>query len=601
MLKMTTARVTVQFQSVTEKLTPHDTVFTFATPSDLRDSTLSSACSLHTASTSVKSSDECLPQRGLAEITEDLSESPIDKKAAGGELEEVKAGEVHRPSSGNSQTGKANGSASSSHHHGTSPPSMTTQSPHRPRTSSNIDKNLPPTPGEHIQAGTGPEIILDYGGFASRPSIDGRFSSQSARPITRDLDNAYQYKPKVKLGPRPSMDSSVARLDKSDGGSFRPVSTLPAGLRMPPRKVVSGRPKSSQAQNSFSDKLSSRQPPPPAPVTPIQIPDRKTQLPSNGLPTPAKTPEPKSPKMTPEKRKLMKALQIRQRQLAAQKPVTRLGIDTLPADEENTEAAPDESTTSAICDEITPPAESDLAHNSIRDIGREEHRNLEASPISRPETCEGLSTQASSIAEEEVAGQKPLGPAANPDVGCAIAENIEPPPVNDNEDRLGHSIPQAIIGSERESHEVDLTREMIPMDSHRDSKQPALPAEQPLPFTDTHSARDPNIEREPQVSSASDPPAPPLHIYLVNEKVSIEDKNEEEASSQTTPPEDVGKISEQSISYHNTSTSQDLHAGLRASEAHVSSSAGASAVPMEDVDAYEVPLPPIDEDEEIFL
>ena len=595
--KMTTARVTVQFQSVAEKFTPYDTIFTFATPSDLQDSDLSSACSLHTASASVKSSNESLPQQGLAEITEDVSESPIDKEHNG---KGVGEGEEHRPTSGNPLSEKLNGSASAGHHHSTSP-SVTTRSPQRPRTSSNTDKDLPPTPGKHLGEETGPRAILDYMGFDTGPSVEGRVSSQSARPSTRDLDNAYQYKPKVKLGPRPSMDSSILRSDKSDGfGSFRPVSTLPAGLRMPPRKLVSGRPKSSQAQSSFSDRKSSRQPLPPAPITPIQIPDRKIPIPSNGLPTPAKTPEPKSPKMTPEKRRLVKALQIRQKQLAAQKPVTGLGIDSLPAEEGITKPESDDSIRSAIPHDTTPPAESDLVHVSIRDLNREEHRNLEASPISIPETCEGPSTQASSITEEEeIMGQKTQESIAEPEP--TTLEKVDLSTVNETEDPHDQSNGRQIINSEGQGDEADLTNEVIPTESHQDSPQPSLPTEQSLSSGNEQVVSEQNSEKEPQASVINDPPTPTYHPPSTDEKVSTVCVNEEETVLPNKTSVGAEKVPEQSIPTHDTSSSQDSHNETRALEAPEPSSLGAPAVPVETVSAHQVPLPPIDEDEEFSL
>lgn len=590
--EMTTARVTVQFQSVAEKFNPYDTIFTFATPSDLRDSDLSSACSLHTASASVKSSNESLPQQGLVEITEDVSESPMDKEHNG---KGVGEGEEHRP---NSLSEKLNRRASAGHHHSTSP-SVTTRNPQRSRTSRNTDKDLLSTPGKHLGEETGPRAILDYMGFDTGPSVEGRVSSQSARPSTRDMDNAYQYKLKVKLGPRPSIDSSILRSDKSDGvGSFRPVSTLPAGLRMPPRKVVSGRPKSSQAQSSFSDRKSSRQPLPPVPITPIQIPDRKIPIPNNGLSTPAKTPEPKSLKMTPEKRRLMKALQIRQKQLEAQKPFTGLGIDSLPAEEGITKPESDDSIQSGIPHDTTPPAESDLVHVSIRDLNKEEHRNLEASPISIPETCEGPSTQASSITEEEeIMGQKTQESIAEPEL--TTLKKVDLSTVNETEDPHDQSNGRQINNSEEQGDEADLTKEVIPTKSHQDSPQPSLPTEQSLLSGNEQALSKQNSGKEPQASVINDPPMPIYHPPSTDEKVSTVCVNEEEAVLPNETSVGVEKVPEQSIQIHDTSSPQDSHDETRALEAP--EPLGAPAVPMESFNAHEVPLPPVDEDEEFSL
>ena len=598
---MTTARVTVQFQSVAEKFNPHDTVFTFATPSELRDSKLSSACSLHTASASVKSSNESLPQRGLAEITEDLSESPIGRKHFAKGLED---GEAHRPATGHPISEKVNGNTSAGHHHSTSPhtasPSVTTRSPQRPRTGSNTDKDFPTTPSVHLGEDTGPRAVLDYMGFDTGPGVEGRFSSQSARPSTRDLESAYQYKPKVKLGPRPSMDSSILRSEKSDGvGAFRPVSTLPAGLKMPPRKVVSGRPKSSLAQSSFSDWKSARQPLPPTPLTPIDRSDRNIPVPSNGLPTPAKTPEPKPPKMTPEKRRLMKALQIRQKQLATQKSVTGLGIERLPAEEAIIEPVSDGSIAKTILDENTPLVESDRVHSLIRDVNTEEHRNLEASPISVPETCEGPSTQASSFTEEdETHGQKTQESVAEPEP--TTLEQVDIPSVDDNEQLHIQLRGQQIMNQEEQGHEAGLTDVKMPSESYQDSPQPSLPTEQSFPRNEA-AVSEQNFELGSQASAMKDPPTTMCHAPSTDDKVSAVCINKAEAVLPDGPSVDADEVSEQSLRFQSTSASQNSLDRIGALEAPESASRGVPAVPVNSINAHEVPLPPVDENEDFSL
>ncbi|RAL67782.1 hypothetical protein DID88_008509 [Monilinia fructigena] len=72
--RLVQARVTVHFNAVTEKFAPHDTIFEITTAKELRDSTLSAACSLHTASGSVSSSTSSLRRRRLMEIAEDEEE-----------------------------------------------------------------------------------------------------------------------------------------------------------------------------------------------------------------------------------------------------------------------------------------------------------------------------------------------------------------------------------------------------------------------------------------------------------------------------------------------------------------------------------------------
>ena len=607
--------MTVQFQSVVEKLTPHDTVFTFTTPSELRDSKLSAACSLHTASASVKSSNESLPQRGLAEITEDASESPIDKAHDTKVLKEGSGGDKDTRTSGDPQLEEANRIAGANRNHSQSL-SITRRSPPRPRTSS-TDKALPPRPESRDKII--PHAILDYGDPETRRSIEGRLSSQSGRPSTRDPPNAYEYKPKVKLGPRPSMDSSASRLEKSNGTSnFRPVSTLPAGLRMPPRKVVSGRPKSSQAQSDFSDRMPSRQPRPPAPMTPIRIPDRNAAIASNGLPTPAKTPEPKSPKITPEKRRLMKALQIRQKQLAAQKMVTGNGIETVPDELENTGHETGESVSSTVANGTTPPAESDLEHVPIGLPIKEEHHEVEASPISPPETPEEPSTKASSITDdEEVLGRRkqdldmksesttsePSIPAPSSSQSATsqskCQEETELSTTIDN--GQGPATSHENLGFEVKAHKLELVSETLPVDEPQELFSPHSPSELPSKAEDGlfksegHSEEDNEGSTEVDLVPATHSPA------LEDVGSSTDDIDATVGVSQTSQSEAADKLSEQGLQGEHGPASHGTTEDIVGLEALESPSLPTQREPLEYLNASEVPLPPIDDDEELSL
>lgn len=421
---MATARATVQFPSVTEKLSPHDTVFSFAHSADLRDSVLSSACSLHTATASIKSSNDSLPSRGLAEITEDASESriyPIEGRVEHGGT----ARDEERPLGAEDTRTlpeKENGFTSAERIHHTST-SATTQGLFRPRTTSNTDKPLPPPPEDHTREDTSPGSIVDYVDYNTRPSMDGRFSSNSTRPTTRDLYDAYGYKKKAKIGPRPSTDSvGATNIPESRTNEFRPVSTLPAGLRMPSRKAVPPRPasrptqaspqtqnsspvqSSSLAQVNTPDIMTPKQAPT-TPTTPIHIPDQNISMPNKALRTP-KMSEPASPKMTPEKQRLMKALQLRQRQIASRSSVNGLGIKSVFEEPDFSKPEIDDSILNAVIDASTSTEGPEPAQIATRDLAKEDSRHLEDSPISMPETVEEPSTQASSITDDEDAAMQ---------------------------------------------------------------------------------------------------------------------------------------------------------------------------------------------------
>ena len=443
---MRLARVTVQFEAVKEKLSPYDTRFEFAQSADLSDSALTSACSLHTATASVKSSSDSLPQRSLAEIAEDASESRADA-AEGGvvvggtttEEEQSLGAERSRP-----RPEKVNGSTSAeaSHHRSAS---STTQSFSRPRTTSNTDKPLPPPPEDHVGEGPSLGTTLDPLDYSTRPSMDGRFSSGSTRPSTRDLYDAYGFKIKARIGPRPSTDSAGAPQNiMSRTDELRPVSTLPAGLRMPSRKAVPARAASRQvrtgsptrtsspvipcppAQDSLRKK-STAEKAPDASVAPIHIPDQNLSKPNHGLKAinSPKMPEPRSQKMTPEKQRLMKALQLRQKQMAARNLVNGLGIKSVSEDPDFAKSEIDDSILNAVIDTSNPAGGPEAVQITIKDIAKEDPRHLEDSPISMPETVEESSTNASSVMdEEEVTAQKRQ--ELHPTSGSTLPENQDP-------------------------------------------------------------------------------------------------------------------------------------------------------------------------------
>ena len=604
--------MTVQFQSVAEKLTPHDTIFTFESASELRDTKLSAACSLHTASASIKSSSESLPQRGLAEIAEDALESPI-AKAHNGDL--LKNGEGSNEDRLNLTTNRR----TSGNGHHSQAPSVTSRSPPRPRTaSSHTDKALPQPPAGQDKAR--PRSILDYGDSETRPSVERRFSSQSARPSTKDLHNTYEYKPKVKLGPRPSMDHAASRLEKPDGaGNYRPVSTLPPGLRMPPRKVALGRPKSSQAQSSFSNRTTTRQPLPPAPVTPIRIPDRNVAMPNLGLPTPVKTPELKSPKMSPEKLRLMKALQLRQKQMAAQKTITGLEIEALPSEQENTSSELDDTDIRAVASELTPPAEPVVERICIQNLSQEDHRDVEASPVSVPETCEEPSTQASSITdEEEASGRKKqdsnLNVESSPSIPTTL-ESAKPPlfisepanlgpaqlPLNaEAEDLQGQLVSGGDSISMAEGHEVEFFDETL-QNEREQQYQPSLSSKEPLTAEDEQLLRENRPKKhDPALRTGGSTSA--IHNSQFNiEETPSKGLDAEEDVIQTVPTGAIQKLPNQGSQTQHKSVPQDVKEHVRTLGSMKNIAPIVANEALHHVIPSEVPLPAIDEHEQASL
>lgn len=704
--KKKTARVTVQFQSVIEKLSPHDTIFSFAHSADLRDSTLSSACSLHTATESIKSSNDSLPQSGLAEITEDASDCRVNAVEGGVVHGDTARAEERSPGAEYTQTlpEKVNGftGADRIHHRSTS---ATTQSSFRPRTTSNTDKPLPPPPGEHTREDTGPSPILDSGDCNKRPSMDGRFSSNSTRPSTRDLYDAYGYKKKAKMGPRPSTDSAGApnNLD-SPSNDFRPVSSLPAGLRMPSRKAVPARPGSRQAQASAPTQTNSpvtSSPPaqatspammtpkkaPTAPVASIRVPERNLYTPNDGLRA-LKMPEPASPKMTPEKQRLMKALQLRQKQIATRYTVNSFGSKSVSEEPEFTKPEIDDSIIRAVIDASNSTEGPEPVQITTKDIAREDSRHLEDSPVSMPGTAEEPSTQASSITDEEEA----LAQKRQENLAASI------PTISEHQDLLSENLAEnthpQLIGSQGvmpEDIKKNALRKAASIESLKDRSQPSAPTRSDLFIADKDMAEQKAMGKEvpksghfdqPTVTSKQSlneekivtaretngdkqlSPSPSLEVqepkdqsragdgppsvdrrirstaeidenkgFQQGEPLAVHDKaaytgevSEHEDILQSQPLEHDQRVCSAPNTDDHTPVlqsqsekghSQSLEHPARSSDELVlreaqndivkpllvrrSSSSKSITVPSDSVDAHEVPLPPIDEDEEISL
>ncbi|KAK2808255.1 hypothetical protein FQN50_004810 [Emmonsiellopsis sp. PD_5] len=316
------ARLSVQFQSILDKFSPHDTVFTLALSSELTENALSSICFLHTASGSMTSSSSSLRRRRLGEITEDAEESTTPKEET---FAQADSGYENRRESMFSRTSEA--TAVPNHHSrgrdnnttgNSSPRTDSTSRPSRDLSESRPDKPLPSVPRDRTgsqSSGVAQRHLIDH---PAQPT-ESRKSSQSTRPSLRDLDTMSLYRPKVKLGPRPSMDpSGRPRTAGSMGRSTetRPVASLPAGVRMSTRKNGSstGRPKS-QPDIPVPRLPSSMAPPVPElliPPPPLNIGPFSRNAP--GSPRSVFS-VPTSLSVAPEKQRLMRALELRKKQM----------------------------------------------------------------------------------------------------------------------------------------------------------------------------------------------------------------------------------------------------------------------------------------------
>ena len=386
-------RLAVHLQVIVERF-PHDAILHFTNPEGLSESVLCTLLSLPNATASTKLSDNSLRQRHLREVAKEPDET---REHSATTSSNQAAAVLFQPLSESDSTGAAfnvdspfpGDRATASTAHG------------------DLDKILPPIPPDVTD--TIPKDV-DNRSFSGRSSIDKRPSSQSARPLTQDSDGAYGYKTKVKLGPRPSLDydgrpnTTASRLLRNDS---RPVAALPAGVRMPSRKAVpvgpqvqknQSEPKHTETEKSYSASPTIS----PGPTPPMKKPASKV---GNIASMPTFTPpsDSKQRSTTLEKQRLMKALQIRQRQMA--KRISEDNPSTLlkpPVGEDlNGKSAEDDSVLIVMGD--APPAEghSDILHLVTEDLEDLSHIHSKVSPISIPEPSEGPSTQTSSIAGAE--------------------------------------------------------------------------------------------------------------------------------------------------------------------------------------------------------
>ncbi|KAJ5279472.1 hypothetical protein N7478_004844 [Penicillium angulare] len=351
------ARSNVQFQSVLDKFTPNDTVLPLTQASDLNESALSSACLLHTASGSITSSTSSLRRRRLMEITEDAEESGA-KEEAKEKAQQAPPSQPQLPPKSEMRRGSGSQKSEATvvppiaSPIPTSPEIETTSPDLRPPPS-RASSRPPPSrgaPSETHSETTSPtprspdssssrsryRNILDE---FPRPSDEVRMSTQSARPSLRELERASTYSSsgKVKYGPRPSLDQAgrPRTSGSSKNAEQRPVASLPSNMRSSsvrkaPAAAEPPRPRSQGS--SFAARPSSRAPPIPSLlIPPPSIPISRPQLSPGAKSLGALS---TSSGLTPEKERLMKALQQRRKAMAKRAENTKKRKSTITEGEE---------------------------------------------------------------------------------------------------------------------------------------------------------------------------------------------------------------------------------------------------------------------------
>lgn len=295
------ARVAVHFNAFAEAFTPHDTIFALSTANELRDASLSAACSLHTASSdsSTSSTTSSLRKRRLVEIAEDEEEAQRSDKETDEDDLDLSA----------------------------KSPTISIASPVTPLDRDPLSQLPPfssaPTIKSLSNLETSPPPPREPRIVSPQKEAEPRNSSQSLRPDLSSYSSYGSYgKPKIKLAPRPSLDATKRPHTSTATSFYRPVSTLPAGLKMfskSGKKEGTRRPSDADRRSIISVKM----PPaiPEAEATPLTLPSRPHTAgarPTTSSGASIRAPSIRAPAISTEKARLMKAMELRRKQKNAQ-------------------------------------------------------------------------------------------------------------------------------------------------------------------------------------------------------------------------------------------------------------------------------------------
>ncbi|KAF5024895.1 hypothetical protein F66182_3017 [Fusarium sp. NRRL 66182] len=290
------ARVAVHFNAICDRFSPYDAMFEISEAKELKDTKLSAACSLHAASGSNSSSSSSLRRRRLMEIAEEEEEEQQQRATKRQSVAEGDEDGLVRP-----KTAKTSHDPVSS----TEPVTLNAELAEFPEESKFTDNSTSEVP--------------HFVGADDRPASPSpsdalpRMSSQSGRSDLYAYSSYIYGKPKVKLGPRPSVDS-VGR--PRTAGSYRPVSQMPSGFKLFGKG--SRKEKSRDDTVATDDTTAETKEAPPA-QDELQIVHTELLRPStsSGVSIPGSPvlpmPPPAKPTISPEKARLMKAMKLREK------------------------------------------------------------------------------------------------------------------------------------------------------------------------------------------------------------------------------------------------------------------------------------------------
>ncbi|KAF4981949.1 hypothetical protein FZEAL_2343 [Fusarium zealandicum] len=288
------ARVAVHFNAVCERFSPYDTTFEIADSKELKDTKLSAACSLHAASGSNSSSSSSLRRRRLVEIAEEEEEEQQQRATKRQSLSAEDQDAEDKPEAGSE--------------------------PVSPTEAVTLNSELATSPEERNFTAASTSEVPTFVGADDMPvspsqSIDAarRMSSQSSRPDLFAYSSYTYGKPKVKLGPRPSLESGGR---PRTAGAFRPVSQIPSGFKLFGKgsKRNKSRDETANADDILvetEDALSTSEG---VQIVHTEITRPATSSGVSALNSPMMPPPPPTkPVISPEKARLMKAMKLREK------------------------------------------------------------------------------------------------------------------------------------------------------------------------------------------------------------------------------------------------------------------------------------------------
>ncbi|KIX08268.1 uncharacterized protein Z518_02924 [Rhinocladiella mackenziei CBS 650.93] len=447
-------RLTVQFQSVLETFTPHDTVFSFTTASEVSESALGLCTMLLPSASSLTSSSSSLRRRRLDEITEDAEEGAVPPKENA--ARPAQSEEALTPTYGRCELDELPASAvlakallakrkeeaavtviTDSSPEELRPPRKDSLAPKPPISPlpPSIDKALPETPESTpptTSEGEPPKppdfeatsnILLDATAIdppeplTPRPGPQTRhLSAAESNSISQWSNNVASFaavKPKKKkLGPRPHVDS--AHRPKTSGTTdssmnVRPVANLPNTIRVNNRSLVSLalRPGSQQSTRStpgrFAPSSHSINSPPPLPS-----PSHLQALYKPGesrltISRPASVTTETST-ATPEKLRLMKALQLRKRNILLAQRAS--AVTSPPPPNAHTHNASESSVSTHSSSNHLSPIPSREQLSNIDEESKITQSSSATSPTFTTNVSEEPSTKASSFTEQDDLARK---------------------------------------------------------------------------------------------------------------------------------------------------------------------------------------------------